>query len=709
MNNDLLKVYAQSHLRPAYNYFLSIAVFVSAKIYTTPAAAASFNLALTLLFLALAASIGMLALANERRIYREILAGKQDFEGKSLFGVLAVSKALYVFPWLIFLFWPLQSDFIFYHLVGYFFIFCAIAAYGTASSSFYPLFLFDVGLQICFVLGITLLNHDVQETKYIGWAVAIFGAYILLNGYKTSQATKELVESRRMIGESAALAEKAHKARTDFLSVMSHEIRTPMAGILGMVDFMRDTRLSPEQKSCLETITQCSQTLLNTLNDVLDISREESGNPVIRQINYSLHDVLQNTARAMHHTAEKKGLTLECKIHDTVPQEIGGDPHRVQQIVFNLLNNAVKFTEKGFVTLSASMSKDDMILIEVRDTGIGISRDKIQNLFKKFSQADHSIAHKYGGSGLGLSITKRLVELMGGKIGVRSNKGKGSVFWFSLPCHPTDEEDTSAPAEVIELKPAQVLLVEDNPVNQMIALRFLEKKGHSVTIAPDGENALRLLENGQRFDLILMDSTLPGKSGIDTTKEIKRMDARTAAIPIIALTADAMPEHVKACLNAGMAAHVTKPFVSEHLYKTMAEHIKTFTGTKKTTRSSTAAKPVVSHFMQDPVLNDKLSMMKEELGDEYMRHVVTSSLDEMRALLEKASAAHQDNNLDQLRRAVHDLKSVSGYVGLSDTAALCAEIEALCATEKPDALSVKMVSLLTKSAEDIGFLKKTIV
>lgn len=704
MNKDLLKVYAENHLRPFYNYAIVVSAFLTAKIYLFPAFGASSGFSFLALSFVIAAGLALLALANERRIYRDILMDKPGSGEDGIYLAIAASKLFYVVPWLVFLFYPLQSDFVYHHLVGHFFVFCAIAAYGSASPASYPLFVWDIGLQMAFAGLITYLNHGTQESTYIGGATLVFGLYMLLSGHKTTQTMKELVESRRQIGESAARAEKAHKTRTDFLSVMSHEIRTPMAGILGMVDFLRETKLSPEQKNCLETITQCSRTLLNTLNDVLDISREESGNPVIRQINYSLDDVLKNTVQAMQHTAGKKGLVLEYKPDGSLPREMSGDPYRVQQIVFNLLNNAVKFTEKGSVTLSAAMGSDDMMMIEVRDTGIGIGRDKIQTLFRKFSQADHSIAQKYGGSGLGLSITKRLVELMGGKIGVRSHKGKGSVFWFSLPYQAPVAEDKKSLENSLKIAPAHFLVVEDNQINQMIVLRFLEKQGHSVTIAPDGESALRIIGEGKKFDMILMDSTLPGKSGIETTREIRKMDPRHAALPIIALTADAMPEHIRDCLAAGMVAHVTKPFASEQLYAVIAEHL-------KAVRVSPVAAPVkmpVTHFMQAPVLNGKLQEMKEELGEDYMKHVVSSSLDEMRNLIEKASTAYAGKNNDQLRRAVHDLKSVSGYVGLGDTSALCGDIEILCGEEKADSLAAKMKTFLKKAEEDIIFLAKTV-
>lgn len=687
MKADLLKIYIKGQMDPAYSYLTLLFIFSFLKlgIYGFKISGANF-LSETLFYFSLII-VGTAALLWRRSLCRRILSEKQPLHDKDCNGVavsLALSKLLYMLPWLYLLFQPLTSPRFFDHLPGFFFVLGTAAIYASTSAAYFSLFLWDVYLQLGFGLWVVFLNKNTPDTPYIMSALLMFGLYTIISGLKIAQTTRQLIDSKHALEKTARQAERANREKTDFLSMMSHEIRTPMTGVLSMVEFMKETPLSAEQGACLDTISECSRTLLNTLNDVLDLSRMEAGKLSISPVNMDPHIVLLNSVKILQHLADEKKIDLRVDIAENMPYRIHGDPHRMQQIVINLLGNAIKFTSEGHVRLSAT-AKGGFLHIAVEDTGIGIAPEKLKKLFTQFSQADSSIARKYGGSGLGLSITKRLVDLMAGKIGVTSIPGKGSTFWFEIPCPPPVREKKSEAedGQIADLPPLKILLVEDNRINQMIIMRLLEKKGHHTSLAMEGESAIRLVQEND-YNVILMDSNLPGRNGIETTRAIRALGGRFTSIPIIALTANAMKEHIDRCYAAGMVAHVIKPFSARDLYSALAGAVPL---------TQTARHP-------------KLTALEEEMGVEYAHNIVSTSVMEIQRLLERVNQALAGKHYDVLQDVLHDLKSVSGSIGLDKTRMLAASLEKLCADKNHPVIRAAVSEISRQAKADIDLIKK---
>jgi CheY-like chemotaxis protein len=361
---------------------------------------------------------------------------------------------------------------------------------------------------------------------------------------------------------------------------MSHEIRTPMNGIIGMQSLALTASSEEDGNGYVEAAQHSAYALLAILNDILDLSKIEAGRLEIHSAPFSLRHFINDVVQLVRPRAREKGLELVCTLSEATPDTLLGDALRIRQILTNLLGNAVKFTDRGRVELrvdSRPAAPDRLQLdIAVADTGIGIRPEHQGVIFEAFRQADSSTTRQYGGTGLGLTISARLVAMMGGTISVESTPGQGSTFRFTVPCRFAPDDSVTAPARSIALaaqgpsKKLRILLAEDNPVNQRVAQRLLEKRGHQVSIAGDGRQALQAVMEAPPFDLILMDVQMPTMDGLEATRAIRRIESpERNAVPIVAMTAFAMKGDRERCLAAGMNGHLSKPINPTELCATV--------------------------------------------------------------------------------------------------------------------------------------------
>ncbi len=516
----------------------------------------------------------------------------------------------------------------------------------------------------------------------------------LSSNHQLTEKINSLAKREKALLKQNKRLQLTSKNKNLFLASMSHEIRTPMNGIVGAIEILEGTELQADQAKFLGIIETCSNALLSVIDDILDYSKIEANELKIETVDFNLKDIVSQVRDILIFKAQEKNIEFTTHIVHNVPIWLKGDPLRVRQILLNLANNAVKFTESGAVSIEVSLASqtdnDAVIEFKVKDTGIGIPSDQQKHLFKNFSQVSSEITRQYGGTGLGLAISRKLTEMMNGEIGAESEPGTGSTFRFTIPL--TKQQGTrKSRNDLIHLgrqkranskeskKELSVLLVEDDTINQKITSILLEKEGFKITIAETGVQAIETMRENT-FDLILMDVEMPEKNGYDTTREIRASTAKTDShqIPIIAMTAHAMSGIREKCLAAGMNDYISKPINMPLLN----EIIQRFDFSPKAERLvAIDYKPEIS----DDVVIDvkKLQGLKKEV-DSRFEQVVSIFLNSLPQKMQNIRNCLDNGNFDDLQIYAHQLKGSSATFYARQMVALCQQIENLAEESDPD-------------------------
>ncbi len=432
---------------------------------------------------------------------------------------------------------------------------------------------------------LSVIEDNIQDKKDLYFYAQVFALFFIIFSliYTSNPIRKqilltnqELEEASKEASKMAVRAKQASKSKSEFLANMSHEIRTPLNAILGFIDLLKEKESDPEKLKYIATVQSSSNTLLGIINDILDFSKIESGNLSIDKVDFNVDEEFKTLVELFRAKASEKSVNLTLIMDDNMPSALHSDPLRIKQVIANLLSNALKFTPRnGKVQLHIGY-KNNKLCVSVKDTGIGVPKDKQKHIFKAFSQAESSTTRKYGGTGLGLSISSRLITMLGGTLKLKSSEGKGSTFSFEIEVKPGTYKkvEKNIMTELDHIADKKILLVEDNKANQMFMSLILKKFKLQFDIANDGLEAISAFEQGQ-YDLILMDENMPNLNGIEATKRILEIEKEQNYhhTPIIALTANALKGDREKFLDAGMDEYLTKPINKEKLAQTFKQFI----------------------------------------------------------------------------------------------------------------------------------------
>ncbi len=494
--------------------------------------------------------------------------------------------------------------------------------------------------------------------------------------------------------ESKARAEEASDLKSAFLANMSHEIRTPINGIIGLVDLLRATPLSDEQKNYVSVLKSSTHTMLALLNNVLDLSKIEAGQFRLEKFDFELPSLVRSIVSVFRYQAEEKQLKLELTIDENVPHGFNGDSLRLRQLLTNLIGNAVKFTAKGSVHVRVRVARQEgdiyVLLFEIQDTGPGVPGTVQDKLFHPFIQGDFTTTRQHGGSGLGLAICKQIVGMMNGHIGVRSISGQGSTFWFEIPLThaPTlalsqESDDTQSESFFVHdfKNDFRILIAEDNPINGQTFVGMLKKMNLSSTLVDNGAKAVEAFSH-EKFDLILMDCNMPIMDGYEAARRIRQLAPPKNTVPMIAITANVMIGDREKCIEAGMDEVISKPVPFHDLQMQILKYL--------------------VHNDLERQVNQALEKLRSLQSDEnpgFLRHLKNVFLTDTQRQIQDAHAALDARNFTQLEQIAHSMKSSFASFGGLLASQKCAEIEKLARLKRPESLPAHLMQIRAEFAK----------
>ena len=539
-------------------------------------------------------------------------------------------------------------------------------------------------------LAVIQLTPYWSSQPFLAWG--LFGGLIAVPLYFASLL--------KQLTQAIAQARRANEAKSRFLANMSHEFRTPLNGLAGMSELLATTRLDGEQRECVNTIQASTRTLLSLVEDVLDISAIEAGKLKLTPVEFSLREMVDGIGLILQPMARNKQLDYRAQVADDVPSRVRGDAGHLRQVLINLAGNAVKFTDRGMVSLEVAMvgavGARVRLRFTVQDTGIGIPAEAGTRLFEAFEQADASLSRRYGGTGLGTTIAKGLTEAMGGTIGFESRESGGSRFWVELPFDQVvpvqaaaaeaetaaatlqreDAENVIAFSDPflrhrVRVRSMQLLIADDHAANRMMLQRLLQKAGHKVVAVEDGEAVLTALESGS-YEAAIIDLHMPGLSGLDLLRQLRVMEAGGGRrTPVLVLSADVTPEAIQRCEQAGARAFLSKPLSAARLLDTLAEVAATGKAATPAASARVDLAPIADGALDGAVL-DELAQLG--MGDGFEREFIEQCLADAGASIDAIERAADASDWDGLREHAHALKGVASNLGLVRVASLSGEV-----------------------------------